>query len=92
MVKAPRLTLLTLTVGAGQRVGRVTLVRTGSTTHAMNFDQRFFDLRFTQNGQRIAATAPVDPRVAIPGYYLLFVFDQAGVPSVAKILRLPVRG
>jgi hypothetical protein len=29
-----------------------------------------------------------DPNVVLPGYYMLFVFDQAGVPSVARIIRV----
>jgi hypothetical protein len=78
-----------LRVGAGQEIGRVTLVRTGSTTHGLNLDQRFLELPFTQSGEEIVATAPADARAAIPGYYLLFVFDRAGVPSVAKIVLVP---
>ncbi|MGE5778781.1 MAG: galactose oxidase-like domain-containing protein [Hyphomicrobiales bacterium] len=33
-------------------------------------------------------TAPSNPNVAVPGYYMLFVFDKTGVPSVAKIVRV----
>ena len=32
-------------------------------------------------------TAPVDPKVCPPGYYMLFVLNN-GVPSVAKIVRV----
>jgi hypothetical protein len=78
-----------LRVDAGQEIGRVTLVRTGSTTHGLNLDQRFLELPFTQSGEEIVAMAPADERAAIPGYYLLFVFDQAGVPSIAKIVLIP---
>jgi hypothetical protein len=30
----------------------------------------------------------IDPNVVVPAYYMLFVFNQAGVPSVAKIVRV----
>ncbi len=81
-----------VTVGAGAEISRVTLVRAGSATHAVNVDQRFLELHFTQAGDRLAVTAPADARVAIPGYYLLFAFDRAGVPSVARIVKVPVPG
>ena len=34
--------------------------------------------------------APTRAALAPPGYYLLFVLDSAGVPSVGKILRIGV--
>lgn len=36
--------------------------------------------------------APPSPDVAPPGYYMLFVFSDANVPSVAKMVRLDSRG
>jgi hypothetical protein len=37
----------------------------------------------------LTVTLPTaDPNAIVPGYYMLFVFDQAGVPSVAKIIRM----
>jgi hypothetical protein len=58
-------------------------------THTFDSGQRFLDLSFAQAGQTLTITFPtVDPNVIVPGYYMLFVFDQAGVPSVAKIIRL----
>jgi hypothetical protein len=85
-------TVLGVSVRSGTAIGRVTLVRAGSSTHGVNVDQRFLDLKFTQQGDRLTVTAPTDARVAIPGYYMLFVFDRAGVPSVAKIVKVPVPG
>ena len=34
----------------------------------------------------MTATLPSDPTVLVPGYYMLFAFDQAGVPSIAQVL------
>lgn len=85
-------TVFGVSVGSGVTVGRVTLVRAGSSTHGVNVDQRFLELNFTQQGGRLTVTAPTDARVAIPGYYMLFVFDRAGVPSVAKIVKVPIPG
>jgi hypothetical protein len=78
-----------VTVGSAAPISRVTLVRTGATTHSFDSGQRFLELGFTQAGQTLTITLPtINPNVAVPGYYMLFVFDQAGVPSVAKIIRV----
>jgi hypothetical protein len=71
-------------------VSRVTLVRTGSVTHTMGFDQRFMDLGWSvgQAPGHLQVSAPVQPHEAPPGYYYLFVIDKAGVPSVAKMVWL----
>lgn len=70
------------------QVSRVTLVRTGSNTHAWNNDQRFQQLEFVQKDRHVYLKTPANPNITPPGYYLLFVFDQAGVPSVAKIIHV----
>jgi hypothetical protein len=81
-----------VTMGSADPIGRVTLVRTGSATHAFNPDQRFLEFLpgsgFTQTGQFLLVQLPANVNVLIPGYYLLFVFNQAGVPSVAKIVHV----
>lgn len=69
-------------------ISRVTLVKTGSATHTVDFDQRFLPLNFSASGKVLTVTAPPAAEVAPPGYYMLFVFDSAGVPSVARIVRL----
>jgi hypothetical protein len=74
----------TATMGSVDPIGRLTLVRTGSVTHSFDPDQRFLELGFTQAGQTLTITLPTtDPNVVLPGYHMLFVFNQAGVPSVA---------
>ncbi len=78
---------VTATVGPSDVISRVTFVRTGSVTHSTDIDQRFFDLPFTQTGASITATLPTDSRVLVPGYYMMFVF-QNGAPSVSKIIRV----
>ncbi len=69
-------------------ITRAALVRLGSTTHANNFEQRYADLAFSAGGGQLNATAPAGPELAPPGHYMLFLLNSAGVPSVAKILRL----
>lgn len=79
----------TLTVSTNVTgVSKVTLVRTGSATHTVDFDQRMVPVSHTTSGTAVNVTMPSDPNLAPPGYYMLFVFNSAGVPSVAKVLRL----
>lgn len=69
--------------GAG--VARVALVRPGSVTHSVDFDQRYVDLAWTLDGSgNVVATAPPDGNQAPPGWYMLFLVNDAGVPSVAS--------
>jgi hypothetical protein len=75
------------TVVSGDQISRVTFVHTGAVTHSFDSGQRFLDLLFTQAGQTLTITLPTtDPNVIVPGYYMLFVFNQAGVPSIAAIV------
>jgi hypothetical protein len=78
----------TAEMATSEPVRRVTLVRPGSDTHTVNVDHRFFDLPFTQDDRTLTLTAPADPNLALSGWYLLFAFNGAGTPSVAKIIRL----
>lgn len=69
-------------------ISKVTLVKTGSATHTVDFDQRFLNLNYTASGKNLSVTLPASANVAPPGYYMLFVFNSAGVPSVSKIIKL----
>jgi len=73
---------------ASGSIGQVVLVKTGSVTHSFNFDQRFLPLTFTRpDATTLRATVPVLGRTP-PGHYLLFILDNKGVPSEAKIIRI----
>ena len=78
---------ITASVGPTDVISRVTLVRAGSVTHSTNIDQRFFDTPFSQSGSTLTITPPNNANVFIPGYYLLFAF-QNGAPSVAKTIHV----
>ncbi|MBC7831895.1 MAG: DUF1929 domain-containing protein, partial [Hyphomicrobium sp.] len=71
-------------------ISRVTMVKTTSVTHGWNMEQRFVDLAFNAEDNRLWVQAPTRAGDATPGYYLLFVIDSAGVPSVAKIVRVGI--
>ena len=79
---------LNITVGATDIISRMTFIRLGSATHNYNPDQRFIALTSTQEGQNVTAVLPSDTTVLLPGYYMLFAFNTAGVPSRAKIVNV----
>lgn len=78
-------------MGSAEAVTRVTMVRTGSVTHAFNFDQSFLTLPHTQDGDQVSIDVDRRSTVLRPGYYLVFAFNAQGVPSVAHIVRVDPR-
>lgn len=73
---------------AGADAARVTLLRPGSVTHTVDMNQRFVELPFTAQGGELRVTAPTTTFEAQPGHHLLFVLSAAGVPSVARVVRI----
>ena len=70
------------------RIASVAFVKPGAVTHSFNADQRYVPLSFTVSGTQLTVQAPANGNLAPPGYYMLFVVDTAGVPSVAKFVRI----
>jgi YVTN family beta-propeller protein len=79
-----------VTMGGSGAVSRVVLIKTTSATHSWNMEQRFIELTFQQNGNKLRVQAPTRAGEAPPGFYMLFAFNASGVPSVAPILRVSV--
>jgi hypothetical protein len=74
---------------SARMISNVALLRCGSVTHSFNSDQRYIGLQIIRRGRkRLTLRAPPDGYVAPPGYYMLFILNDAGVPSVAKFVRL----
>jgi fibronectin type 3 domain-containing protein len=71
------------------RIASVGLVRTPAVTHAFDQNQRYVPLTFTATAGALNVKAPANGNIAPPGYYMLFVVDTNGVPSVASFVRLP---
>jgi hypothetical protein len=79
----------TITVGANDKISYINLIRMGMSTHSYNADQLRIPLAFTQTGTSVNATLDLwAVQKAPPGYYMLFVFNAAGTPSIAKILSI----
>jgi hypothetical protein len=73
---------------APANIKSVTLIRLGAATHSFNMDQRAVSLQFTAAADKLTVTAPKTNWVVPPGYYMLFVVSNDGVPSEAKFVRV----
>ncbi|MDQ4103314.1 MAG: DUF1929 domain-containing protein [Actinomycetota bacterium] len=84
----------TITYGSTQslsvtgNIGRATLIRPASVTHSSDPNQRSVDLDVSGSGSNIAVQIPNNRNLLPPGYYMLFVQDMDGVPSVAKWVQV----
>lgn len=69
-------------------VASVVLIRPGTPTHAFDMDQRLVGLSFSAGPGVLDVTAPANGNIAPPGYYMLFLVNSSGVPSVATFVQL----
>ena len=70
------------------RIQSVSLIKTGSVTHAFDQNARAMNLSFSQASGGLNVQMPVNGNYAPPGYYLLSIVDANGVPSIAAMIRL----
>jgi hypothetical protein len=79
-------------VDNASKVRDLVLMKPGSTTHALDSNQRGIRLDFAAQADGVLdVTLPPDAVVAPPGYYMLFVLGEGNgglVPSVATFLHL----
>ncbi|HSS05201.1 MAG TPA: galactose oxidase-like domain-containing protein [Solirubrobacterales bacterium] len=70
-------------------ISRVSLIRTGSVTHAFDQNARATALTFSQTVGGLNVDLPANRNDVPPGYYMLFLVNGEGVPSVASFVRFP---
>jgi hypothetical protein len=81
--------VVTLKVPQAKDIKWVELVHPGATTHSSDTSQRLVDMPFEREGFcRLKTCLPKEPNLAPSGWYMLFIVDHRGVPSVAKWVRL----
>ncbi len=74
-------------------IAEAVLVRPGAATHAFDMEQRLVELEIASvlTGQ-LSLVGPPNANIAPPGYYMLFLINTAGAPSVARFVRLSASG
>ena len=68
-------------------ITRAVLMAPGATSHATDMHQRHVELAITPSEDGDTAVTPA-LNVAPPGYYMLFLLNAAGVPSVASWVHI----
>lgn len=69
-------------------ISKVSLIGLGSSTHSFDMGQRYLGLDFTQKGSSLVVEAPEKSELAPSGFYMLFIMNDAGVPSEGQIVSL----
>ncbi|MBV8552171.1 MAG: DUF1929 domain-containing protein [Acidobacteriaceae bacterium] len=78
----------TVTTPDAATISKVVLIRTGAVTHAFDQNTRYVPLTFQQASGALTVNAPASGYSAPPGYYMLFLVNNSGVPSVAPIVQV----
>jgi Domain of unknown function (DUF1929)/Kelch motif len=71
-----------------QSILKVTMIALPAVTHSFNMGQRISRPVFSHAPGGLNVTAPSDRNTTPPGYYMLFILNSNGVPSVAKMVRI----
>jgi hypothetical protein len=80
----------TITTPDADNITSVALVMPSANTHADDMQQRYVPLQFTVGTGSITAGAPANSNIAPPGYYMLVIVNNNGVPSVMPFVQLPL--
>jgi hypothetical protein len=72
------------TISTSRPIASAVLIRPSAVTHSDDSEQRSVDLAV--NGNQL--TIPANHNLTPPGWYMLFVRDAAGVPSVAAWVQV----
>mgnify|MGYP001185353585 CR=1 FL=1 len=77
----------TIDIGVNGEVSKVSLISTGSTTHAQGSESKFRDIDFTKvSNDKIEIKLDSNSNNLQNGTYLLFVLNSKGTPSEGKIV------
>ena len=71
-------------ITVNQKIVSAELIRPAAVTQSSDPNQRYVALPVTVSGNRVKLTVTGNPDIAPPGWYMLFVNNANGVPSVAK--------
>jgi hypothetical protein len=80
----------TINTAQPTRVGKVAMVRPGAVTHDNDMDQRYVLLNFTVGSGVLNVTSPINGSTAPPGWYMLTIVSNQGVPAVAQWVQVGV--
>ncbi|WP_215455704.1 kelch motif-containing protein [Streptomyces sp. ATCC 21386] len=73
----------------GSSIESARLIRPSASTHVTDVDQKSIEVDFEVTGDEITVTVPKNRNLVQSGWYMLFVTDDAGVPSKARWVKVP---
>lgn len=79
---------MTIQTPDASSIAQVSFISLGSVTHTFNTSQRFIPLNFSVGTGSLTIQSPSDSHTAPPGYYMLFILNSSGIPSVAKTIQI----
>ena len=98
LAKRPKILDLDLEINRGKLVinilseeivNKVTLISTGSQTHAQGSESKFTTLEFSKlNNDQLQIEIPEDRNEIQNGTYMLFLINSSGVPSHGEIVNI----
>ena len=81
-------TSFSITTPDALQITTAALIRLGAVTHAFDQNQRYVPLTFQQATGGLTLQSPSSANLAPPGYYMLFIVNSNGVPSIASIVKV----
>ena len=72
----------------GPNITSAVLIRTGAVTHFFDQNTRSVPVSFQQTTGGLNVSAPASLNVTPPGYYMLFLVNSAGVPSIGSFVQI----
>lgn len=71
------------------QIAKINLIGLSSVTHSNNTGQRLVPLKpFVVKDKSLTVPAPPDTNSCPPGYYMLFIINKKGQPSVGQIIQV----
>ena len=80
---------ITIQTPQASNIQWVNLIKPMSTTHGLETDQRLVDVPITsRTSTSLSVKLTTNPNLAPPCWYMLFITDTAGTPSVARWIHV----
>jgi hypothetical protein len=81
---------LRISLGPNDLIVKVTALRMGASTHSYNSQAAFLELNYEQTGRQLNIQLPKSTWEIILGFWVIFAWNNQGVPSPAEIIRVAV--
>jgi hypothetical protein len=81
--------ILTIQTAQAASIKWVSLIRPSANTHSCDTEQRLVDVPITtRTSTSLTTSVTTNRNLAPPGWYMLFITDATGVPSIASWVQL----